>query len=280
LDLATGTLGMERIIDTVEFLYRDYGLHVLRHSDSYVDVLRRNGNETGLRIDRMDTTGVSSTVTFHVDLPIRLHGIGGNWNGLANEIDGPGNVLDYDAAVISGGRKLLVWSEATKGDSADVYASVFDESWTQLGSPYRINTVGGCENMGPTLVLRNDTAFIAYYSNRSGIFHVYLRTVTLDNLTATTPAIHSPESFVLSPLFPNPASAYAGNVLVTISSLLAGEVRLSLFDVLGRCQFVEGVEVYPGVNRHRLAIANCQPGLYYIVAESRREIRTRVLILR
>ncbi|MCB2206302.1 T9SS type A sorting domain-containing protein [bacterium] len=280
LNLVTGEMRQTAYVDTVDFYHRDYNQQLLKQTERQIDLLSRNRDDPGIRVDRIDTADYFIHVRYRLDLPVRLHSISDGYGGLVNEEDHVGNILDYQAASLGGGRKLIVWSEETTNDSSNVYATVYSNAWKQQGSHFRINTETGCQNMGPSLIIRHDTVFVVYYSNREGPYHVYLRAITIDNLLDASAPAQLPSAFSIAAPYPNPVPVTSRYVSVQVDVVRDGAVELALYDMLGRRRSILHRMLQRGSMTMQIPIDGLSPGIYHLRARSADESRFSRLVVR
>ena len=79
-------------------------------------------------------------------------------------------------------------------------------------------------------------------------------------------------------IYPNPAQGAVG---IGFDSLEAAQVRVELYDMLGRLQMVGLDEKLPaGEQQKQLDLAQLSPGMYVVVIQSESAKLTRKLVLR
>lgn len=260
-NLATGQLGADKRIDAVRFWKNDYNNVALRTAADQIDFLYQKENVEGLSIDRIDTTG-------------RLV------ESMQNNNFSAVNTSDYVAGIFSNGHRLLIWSRQTDDSTGNLFAQLFDSRWQSIGPPRTVNSMFGGKNIRSALSIRNDTATIAWHSNRSGAWHLYMRRFTITQLTDAEQPETMPSTFaVLSP-YPNPLPSHHRVVTIPVVMSGPGNLYISVLDCLGHEIQHSQQGVQSGQHLIQLRILDLCPGMYMLrIADGWTSTLTRLVVL-
>jgi hypothetical protein len=137
----------------------------------------------------------------------------------------------------------------------------------------------GGKNIRAALSIRNDTATIAWHSDRSGAWHLYMRRFTITQLTDTEQPETMPAAFaVLSP-YPNPLPSHHRVVTIPVVMASPGNLYISLLDCLGREVQHSQQGVQSGQQLIHLKIPELRPGVYLLrVADGSTSAITRLVV--
>lgn len=260
LDLAHMQVGPEKRVDTVRFWKNDYSSTALRYRPDQIDILSQKPNVQGLSIDRIDTSG-QILQTFQ--------------NGDLSTV----NTSDYIAGKLSDGRNVLVWSQQENEKTGHVFARIYNSMWQSVGPAKKINSIDSGMSAGPTMSIRNDTVTIAWHSNRTGQWHVYLRRFSATQLTAMQPSESIPHTLTVSPPFPNPLPPGMRYVNIPRQSGSSETLQISLFDYLGREAHSYRHRVQPGQQLLRVTLPALVPGVYLLRIAGEAQMVVRRLVI-
>jgi len=188
------------------------------------------------------------------------------WKPFLDNVRTAGSDADYCVKPLADGNFLVVWTGMEPDSSTNIYARMFDPFLRWIGIARRVSGDTRGNKYSPRLEIHRDTAYVAWFDERSGSRDIYLRKFHPDDVLHADAHPELPSDLSLSQNYPNPCER---TTCISFHTMKAGTALLTVFDVFGRILYAtECNDATMGERRVRLDTSHMPAGCYFYRVEA------------
>lgn len=176
------------------------------------------------------------------------------------------------------GKHLLSWGRKVNGENSRVYIAAFGTDWQQIGEPYRVSSSNKGEQILPAIAVHNDSISVAWMDSRDQKRGVYYKRIPMDRVLSAHTSY--PPADLDFEAYPNPVSVSTGLLTVSLIYPVPDRGSLRVFDNLGREVRRIDLDRRGTQSSVRIDLHGISPGLYFLLYENGKQLRSRSFIIR
>ncbi len=197
---------------------------------------------------------------------------------IVNGVAGDSLYAEYEVGQLSNNRYFIVWTGIDAQKDTNVFIALLDKDMNIPTQSMRVNSEATGQQCRPSIATKGDSIYVTWLDTRSGAMHVYLRLITLDQITATD-AQDQPSAFGITGVYPNPVASSA-SIRFSVDAFSPNGTTLTVYDVFGRevKRLVAG-QLSSGVHSAQFTRDGLPSGMYSLVLRSGALMQRKTIVL-
>jgi hypothetical protein len=256
------TLSQNGYVDALAQTQADFAERIVLGNDSDAYLFRRHNHGDSIFVLQAALDG-----TIRMPDKFVMRGIAGD-----------SLYAEYEVGHLSNNRYFVVWTGIDPQKDTNVFIALLNRDMDIIAGPTRINSDPAGQQCRPFVRTKGDSIYVTWLDTRSGAMHVYLRLITLDQITGTDTQ-DQPSDFGISGIHPNPVAASA-QIQFTVGMTSGNSASLVLYDVFGReVKRILSEQLPPGKHTAQFIRDGLPSGMYSLVLQNGGRMQRKAVVV-